>query len=109
MNKIAHAQPYWSKPAPSAIPRITDTKAAKKWLKACDRNGWTPLMEESFHGRLDNVLAILKLAKGAYGDAGLREYVRIQDDLGKDACYWARLHKHKEWQVIDLLTRYGAY
>jgi hypothetical protein len=82
---------------------------ASQWLKACDRNGWTPLIEEAFQGRVNNVLGLLRLAKSAYGNAGLREYVRIQDELGIDACGWARLRGKKEWQVIDLLTRYGAY
>jgi hypothetical protein len=109
MNRLAHAQPYWSKPGPSTIPRIPNKDAAKKWLMECDRNGWTPLMEESFRGRIDNVLGILRLAKRAYGDAGLREYVRRKDDIGMDACGWASLRTEKSWPVIELLTKYGAH
>jgi len=106
MNRLMHAQPYWSRPGtvPDLAPR-----AAAKWLKECDRNGWTPLFEEAFKGRVNNVLGLLRLAKSAYGDAGLWEYVRIRDDLRRDARDWARMHVHKNWQVIDLLTRYGGY
>lgn len=92
-----------------AIPHISDLRIAREWLKACDRNGWTPLIEESFQGRVNNVLGLMRLAKRAYGDAGLREYVSTRDDLGIDACGWARLHLNKNWQVIELLTRYGGY
>ncbi len=101
-----HVQPYWSRPGtvPDIAPRI-----AAKWLKQRDMKGCTPLIEESFRGRANNVLAILRLAKSAYGDGGLREYVRTKDDDGIDARDWARMHVHKNWQVIDLLTRYGAY
>jgi hypothetical protein len=109
MNKIQHVQPYWGKPGPRAIPRISDLHVAGQWLKECDRNGWTPLIEESFQGRVNNVLGLLRLAKSAYGDEGRGEYVRTKDNLGIDACGWARLHKQKNWQVIDLLTRYGGY
>ncbi|MDD5340437.1 MAG: hypothetical protein PHV13_04265 [Candidatus ainarchaeum sp.] len=109
MSTQMHVQPYWGKPGPKAIPRISDMRTARQWLKACDGNGWTPLIEESFHGRVNNVLSLLRLAKSAYDDEGLREYVRTKDNLGIDACGWARLHSHKNWQMIDLLTRYGGY
>lgn len=106
MNKTTQVQPYWSRPGtvPDIAPRI-----AAKWLKQRDGNGWTPLIEESFQGRVNNVLGLLRLAKMAYGEAGLREYVRTKDYDGTDACGWARMHQHKNWPVIDLLTRYGAY
>ncbi len=104
-----HVQPYWSRKTPGAIPGIRDKAAARRWLTERDSNGWTPLIEEAFKGRAKNVLDLVLLAKFAYGNAGLREYVRLEDDLNIDACGWARLHRNKNWQVIDLLTICRGY
>ncbi len=58
MQKTHHVQPYWGKPGPKAIPHISDLRTARQWLKACDRNGWTPLNDREM-GKIKAIVNLL--------------------------------------------------
>lgn len=74
-------------------------------LKATDRYKWTPLMNASFHGLVNSVWAIMEFARSEYTHDEFVAYLRQKDESGGDACDSARLHRHKNWQVIGLLTK----
>ena len=111
MHKLQHVQPYWQQHGPKTIPKISDVKTARQWLNEREKKtGWTPLFEESFQGRVINVVDVLKLAKRAYGMAGLREYIRIKDTVvGLDAYDWTSLRRDNNSFVLAMLKKYGEY
>jgi hypothetical protein len=103
-----------ARPQQQLMPATSDRKAmeflrfSRAQLKKKDTGGWTPLFDEAFKGNVNGVFWLLKAARREFGETGVRKYVRTKDDLGIDACGWAMMHQKKQWQVIELLEKYGG-